>query len=241
MLLRRLGSRWRDKLMVALAGGGITTMLGLAAVEVYLRTTGDLVTLEALRANSLEFEATLFSRYAFPQMVQKKRVIADRWAEINERGYRGRSFIVPKPKDLVRVVILGGSSVFDVFAQEGRDWPHLAETYMRAKGHRNVEVINAGIPGHASFDSLGLLFSEIWMFEPDYVVVYHAWNDIKYFRRLNLESSLLRIQRPVPVNGHKNSYLVSNPFLCSTIVVASVFPLPAGNVCFRFRSRRSRD
>ena len=50
------------------------------------------------------------------------------------------------------------------------------------KGH-HVEVINAGIPGHTSGDSLGRLYTEIWQWKPDYVIMYEAWNDIKYFNQ----------------------------------------------------------
>jgi len=106
-------------------------------------------------------------------------------AKINSKGYRGRDFQVPKPEEKIRMIFLGGSAAFDRQAPMGKDWPHLVEKELRESGYKEIECINAGTPGHASWDSLGRLYSEMWMFEPEYIFVYHSWNDIKYFRWLN--------------------------------------------------------
>jgi len=81
------------------------------------------------------------------------------------------------------VIIYGGSSVFDTRTQvdEGGSWPEKVQNILRQNGYPEVEVINAGIPGHASFDSLGRLFARDHRYGPDYVVLYNGWNDIKYF------------------------------------------------------------
>jgi lysophospholipase L1-like esterase len=56
-----------------------------------------------------------------------------------------------------------------------------------------VQVINAGIPGHASFEAVGRLFAEGHLFDPDYVLLYAEWNDIKDYRQTE---PLLRLHRP---------------------------------------------
>ncbi|MEJ2313167.1 MAG: hypothetical protein P8Y11_12275, partial [Gemmatimonadales bacterium] len=160
---------------------------------------------------SLEYEAALFARHIFPRREQEKE---SRWGDrysINARGYRGDNFVVPKPPGMVRIVVLGGSAAFDIHAAEGDDWPSRVENRLKAVGFDSAEVINAAVPGHASWDSLGRLFSEIWMFEPDYILVYHCWNDLKYFVRLGPERSLLRVYRPK--RTEEGAYLVENPFL----------------------------
>jgi lysophospholipase L1-like esterase len=184
---------------------------GVVAAEVYLRFTRAHVNPDTLRARSLEYEATLFSRNAFPQMLQRKHATPSGDVVINSRGYRGALFAVPKPPGTIRIMMLGGSSLFDMFSKEGRDWPHLIQSQLRARGYPNVEVINAGTPGHATFDLLGRLYSEVWMFEPDYLLIYESWNDIKYFRNLDPQHSLLRLQRPAVTNG--DGRLVANPFI----------------------------
>ncbi len=203
----------RAKLWLASVSIGLTAAVMVTVGEAYLRLTRSHASPDTHRAKSLEYEATLFARHAFPRMVQKKRATPSGYVEISERGYRGRSFEVPKPPGVIRLVVLGGSAAFDMYAKEGRDWPHLIEEYLRAQGHTNVEVINAGTPGHATFDSLGRLYSELWTFEPDYVLVYHAWNDIKYFHRLDSQTTLLRTQRPAMVTNDGGRPMVSNPFI----------------------------
>ncbi len=204
--------RWPN-IIIACLSVLVATTVGVGAAEVYLRLTRAHVNPDTLRARSLEYEATLFSRNAFPQMLQRKHATPSGDVVINTRGYRGRLFAVPKPPGIVRVVMLGGSSLFDMYAKEGADWPHLIESYLRSRGYGNVEVINAGTPSHATFDLLGRFYSEIWMFEPDYLLVYESWNDIKYFPRLDPQNSLLRVERPAAINGHGDGYLLANPFM----------------------------
>jgi hypothetical protein len=103
-------------------------------------------------------------------------------------------------------VIVGGSSVFDANARDaseeaGRDWPHLAEGFLKRSGYSDVDVINAGAPGHATFDSLGRLYSQIWIYQPDYVLLYNCWNDVKYFRVVTPEQPLITPFRPLPRGG----------------------------------------
>jgi lysophospholipase L1-like esterase len=102
--------------------------------------------------------------------------------------------------------------VYDIHAPRGEDWPRLLERRLRASGWPEVEVINAGVPGHASWDNLGRFYSEIWLFQPDIVMVSVAWNDIKDFRWVGPDSTLLRGQRPI-YERWGDSWLVDNPFL----------------------------
>jgi len=150
---------------------------------------------DTVRQHSLQYLPSVFGRHRLKpdQAVSTSGAWGDpanpdgsgRTFTINERGYRGVPITIPKPESTIRIVVLGGSSVFDVNANEGADWPHLVQEFLRHSGHPEVEVINAGVPGHASFDSLGRLYSQLWMFEPDYVVLYHGWNDVKYFPSLD--------------------------------------------------------
>ena len=76
-----------------------------------------------------------------------------------------------------------------MMVSEGKDWPHLVQENLRELGLANVEVINAGIMGHTALESVGKLFAEGFAFNPDYVVIYNAWNDIKY---LSSQKTVLR-------------------------------------------------
>src|SRR5262249_24082043 len=127
---------------------------------------------------------------------------------INNIGYRGPTFTVRKPKGVIRIVTIGGSSVFDQNIKDsstydGRDWPHLVEHFLKNEGYNNIEAINAGIPGQTTFDSLGRLYSQLWIYEPDYVLLYCAWNDIKYFVDLTPEKPLISLIKPKEDFGTK--------------------------------------
>ena len=134
--------------------------------------------------SGIQLVPTLFVPTSFMRGGRPEEKNSELTYRINEFGYRGPSFSVSKPEGTRRIIVLGGSAVFDPNAD---GWPHLTQDFLKTTGHENVEVINAGVPGHASFDSLGRLYSQIWTFEPDYVLVYHGWNDIKYFKTLARE------------------------------------------------------
>jgi len=89
--------------------------------------------------------------------------------------------------------------VFDIKSTEPDDWPHRIERILNENGFPQVEVVNAGIPGHASFDSFGRLWSEGHVFSPDYVVFCNAWNDIK--KQFHFSEPLLRQFAPYVEDG----------------------------------------
>jgi len=124
-------------------------------------------------------------------------------------GYRGLGFPVVKPPGEWRIVILGGSFVFDIHATGEDDWPHQAEVALREAGHADVRVINGGVPGHTSYDSIGRLIAEVRLFDPDVVVLCHAWNDIKYFNRIGPRETPLRTFRPLTRPTHRGYALAS--------------------------------
>ena len=209
------------KILIAATSLLLSAILFGGLAEIYVRAKEPLPGPDTLLAQSIEYESTLFSRDAFPQMAQHK-VIRDphtplgrRELEINDRGTRGRRFALPKPPGTVRVIVLGGSSAYDVYALEGRDWPHLIEGELHRRGFRHVEVINAGTPGHSTWDVLGRFHAEIWMFQPDIVLLYSAWNDIKYFSWLTPDQSLLRGYRPKPSAWvlDRDTQMIANPFI----------------------------
>lgn len=206
----------KKRLIFASAVTIVSGLLAMAVAEMFIRRTSDYVTPEIIRNRSLQYAPALFARHVFPQ--KELTVYSEEESYrgeyyINEKGYRGHSFSVPKPQGVIRIVFYGGSATFDLNLPEGHDWPHRVETILKQSGYPAVEVINAGIPGHASFDSFGRLFSEGHVFSPDYVVSYNEWNDIKYFRSTQ---PLLREFKPFcPGNDPRFNYRSRlDRFLC---------------------------
>jgi hypothetical protein len=174
---------------------GALILLGEVSVRLFVKN-GD-VTPDVLRNRSVQYEPAIFSRHVFKQEARtikhasgsKKGV---EW-EISEKGYRGQNFETEKPEGVIRIIVYGGSAAFDMMVSEGKDWPHLVQKKIRESGLANVEVINAGIMGHTALESVGKLFTEGFAFKPDYVLIYNAWNDIKY---LSLQKTVLRTLHP---------------------------------------------
>jgi lysophospholipase L1-like esterase len=185
-----------------------SVLLPVLAAEAWvrLRSPYGYITPESLRMASLRYTPAVFARHVFPRQVVEAQPGAGRKDLryfINRKGYRGRDFETQKPVDSVRTIVYGGSAVFDQYVTEPSDWPHRVETLLRDAGLKQVEVINAGIPGHASSDSLGRLFAEGHGFDPDIVVLYEGWNDLKF-----LASSEPLLRQAVPYGEFEDPRLV---------------------------------
>lgn len=175
---------------------GFTLMCG----EIFVRLFFSYYTPDTVKKHALPYVQAAYANTMFAPVNDRfdillTQAVGTKTYFINEHGTRGASFQLPKPPGVQRIVILGGSTVFDLNADEGADWPHLVEKFLKEKGH-HVEVINAGIPGHTSSDALGRLSTEIWQWKPDYVIMYEAWNDIKYFNQLSYDHPLIRLVKP---------------------------------------------
>ena len=100
---------------------------------------------------------------------------------IDHLGLRGPEPAVPKPRDLLRVLCIGGSVVFGYgTSSDATAPPAVLERLLAAKappGWR-VEVVNGGIGGYVSRQELALLLDLAPLLEPDVVVVVDGGNDL---------------------------------------------------------------
>ncbi len=97
----------------------------------------------------------------------------------NSLGYRGEEIATPKPKDTFRIVALGGSSTYTIKVDDHtKSYPALLEKTLREDhGYENIEVINAGVGGYNSWESLINLEFRVLDLDPDLIIVYHGLND----------------------------------------------------------------
>ena len=104
------------------------------------------------------------------------------WFKINSHGFRGREFSQKKPPGVFRIVCVGGSTTFDGGSVgKSLPWPEVLESELRRLlGTDTVEVLNLGIGGATSLDSLIDLQMRGLSFEPDLVIVYQTHNDLIY-------------------------------------------------------------
>jgi len=152
----------------------------------------------------------VWSKYSAP-LLSRKRSSFVFWGslidkptkvKINHLGYRGNLVSSYTAKNKIRILYLGGSHVFDLAAPENKDWPSLTRQYLKT----DVEILNAGVPGHKTQDNLAKFYLELHMWQPDIVVFCGAWNDIKYFASISKQHSLLAsgIHHSLPSEPNKS-------------------------------------
>ncbi len=140
MILKRISDDMltlsrKNKLMVMAISLSLGLLLFLGEIGVRFFVENGDITPEVLRMRSVQYEPVVFARHAFKQEARivnypfgKKKDLV--W-EINEKGYRGQNFEVPKPKGLIRIMVFGESSVFDTKSTRGEDWPHRIEIKLK--------------------------------------------------------------------------------------------------------------
>lgn len=151
---------------------GAPLLLATLAAEAFVRIRTEYLTPDILRERSLSYAPAVFSRHVLTAEARESPGPEPGLTyRVNQHGYRGEEFSWEKPAGATRVLIYGGSTVFDIKANHGEDWPRLVQELLRTHGLTSAEVINAGVPGHASFDSFGRFFAEGHQLRPDVVVL----------------------------------------------------------------------
>ncbi|MEZ6021303.1 MAG: SGNH/GDSL hydrolase family protein [Planctomycetota bacterium] len=99
----------------------------------------------------------------------------------NSAGYRGPLVAKPKPAGTFRVLCLGGSSTHGTTpTDDAHTWPARLQEHLRTDtGNGAIEVLNFGVFGYSTFESLINLELRGVDFEPDLVLVYHTINDMR--------------------------------------------------------------
>lgn len=95
----------------------------------------------------------------------------------NHLGLRGPE-IGPKQANEFRILCLGESSTFGAMVSDEETYAaRLEELLNRDRSDRNYRVINAGVSGYTSFQSLKYLERRGLELKPDLVLFYHEIND----------------------------------------------------------------
>src|SRR5687768_393049 len=98
----------------------------------------------------------------------------------NSLSYRNDEFSLEKPSGVYRIVALGGSSTYDVRIEDNAATftAQLEKLLKENYGYQNVQVINAGVPGHNSWEILVNLEFRVLDLDPDLVIIYEGTNDV---------------------------------------------------------------
>jgi lysophospholipase L1-like esterase len=100
--------------------------------------------------------------------------------KINSLGFRGDEFTRNKPRNTVRIAVLGASTTFNAeVSSNDATWPHQLQSKLRAAYPEvNFEVINAAVGGYVAADNLKNLEHRVLPLDPDLVIYYEANNEI---------------------------------------------------------------
>lgn len=97
----------------------------------------------------------------------------------NDLGLRGEEIQVKKPDGIFRIVCIGGSTTYSSGVKDyKKSYPYLLEKELHAKGHENVQVINAGMLAYTSWESLINFQTRLLDLSPDLLVIYNGVNDV---------------------------------------------------------------
>ncbi len=83
----------------------------------------------------------------------------------------------------IRIVTIGGSTTANINLAYSDNWPgSLGLLLQKRLPEKKITIINAGVPGFDTAQSIGNLALRVMAFKPDVVIIYHAYNDLKAIR-----------------------------------------------------------
>jgi hypothetical protein len=105
------------------------------------------------------------------------------FVQVNSEGLRDREHTKAKPPNTLRVAVLGDSFTEAIqLPVEQTFWSKLERKLgncAAVKGRKNVEVINFGVQGYGTAQSLIMLRKKVWDYNPDIVVLaFFIGNDV---------------------------------------------------------------
>jgi lysophospholipase L1-like esterase len=121
--------------------------------------------------------------------------------DVNSLGFRGEEISATKPAGTFRIFAIGESTTFGwKGARTHREaWPALLESKLRAAyPKRNIEVVNAGVPGWTSVQQRVNFMLRISKLEPDGILIYHGNNDLQLSWIPDVETKLIYGLSPMP-------------------------------------------
>jgi lysophospholipase L1-like esterase len=99
--------------------------------------------------------------------------------KINSLGFRGEEISLEKPSGVYRIVAIGGSTTFGVYLPYNETYPYFLQGKLREDLNTPaIEVVNAGLTGSTTAESLHRLFTQVLPIQPDMVIIYHGYNDL---------------------------------------------------------------
>lgn len=167
-----IGFRRRKQIAFTVLTVGGLLLMAEAAVSVFGRAT--LVQWEApVPVTHTGAPYLPGNPYLLWEMVSGDRTELGVGVSVNSHGFRGPPIQTEKTAGIRRVLVVGDSSVYGHGVRQEATFVHRLNELVGA----SVEVINLGVPGYSSAQSLNLLELRGWELEPDLIIVANLWSD----------------------------------------------------------------
>lgn len=115
--------------------------------------------------------------------------------------------LVPK-KSAKHIVCLGGSTTFGTGITDEKNWPYVLQQKLGV----DYKLSNLGVPGYSSLEAIIQLSTIVPELEPDIIIIYQGWNDIKnyhqesspkdYFDHGTRQSHNLKVDRKASITDY---------------------------------------
>lgn len=120
---------------------------------------------------------------------------------------------VVRPEGQLRAVAYGGSTTFSYNVTMAQAWPAVLERNLRAAGHKNAEILNAGDVVWSLGHAIVRARRELPALKPDYVIIYSGINEWSNDDRLKLSGIDLAAELEKGRHGIVDNNLMKANFL----------------------------
>jgi lysophospholipase L1-like esterase len=126
-----------------------------------------------------------------------------------------RNIDIPKPAGLLRINCIGASTTgnYIVFNGKSFSYPMELEVILKSSMAIPVEVNNCGQGGYNSADIMVRFALQVIDTQPDIVVIYHAYNDIRAYLTSDFESDYSHARRNLGENYWKFAFMAKIPYI----------------------------
>ena len=113
----------------------------------------------------------------------------------NLLGLRGSRVTSVKAPGTYRILCLGGSTTFGSGLTPDESYPAQLAALLAGRDDRTFEVVNCGVPGYTTAESLINLALRLVDLKPDAIVVYHGVNDARLIQARGFLSDYSHMRR----------------------------------------------
>ncbi len=205
------------RMALAMLTLALTFIVADTVVRVAARKAGGVAPETALLQNDPDIDAWVHVPNS--SAMTHWRGTAPHRVSFNAFGFRGPyPMTLEKPKEVIRILALGGSSTEGGFVADGKTWPEVLQRELdRVVGSGRVEVINLGTSGYSTKTSLANFKKRGLPLKPDVVLLYHANNDFFGYLQTYLKDQVQVEESFVDYEARKASWL--ERLLCKSIIL----------------------